>query len=576
VQAVEPAPLAQTDPSPGDAFGAATAVWGDTAMVAYQDPSKGKVHVFRRVGSAWSPESTLTVPLAFANLVYFGYSLALHQDRAVVGAPADDPVNARAFVYERSGGTWTLQATLEPASPLMNYFGLSVAVDGGTIAVGAPDFDTGQSDRTYVFVGSGAAWTQQAALSPEGPANQGSYGVAVSVTGDDLLVGAPQTNTTLEGGVFAYQRTGTTWSALGFIDPPSGSPPDGAFGNSVSAQDAVAVVGAPGVLFGSPGHTGFAFVLARTATGWSVTQTLEPTGGELNGYFGCSVALDGSVALVGAFGYNQPGRAYLFEQTGGTWTQHQALESTTAEAGAGFGYAVALAGTAGLVGQPSFFSSVAGEAWAYRVQGGIGRACGTTEDCEIGFCVDGVCCETECGGGAANDCHACSVAMGSGADGKCSPLSGVSCAGGVCELGVCLVPDSGSGGAAGSAGASGAGGTAGEAGAGGEAGEAGASGMSGSAGAAGAGGSSGAGGGDPTGGAGGETPAGGSGGGSGADAGTSGYAGAGGSSSTSTRADVEDGGFYSCGVSIPRRPRPLALVLLAAFALWFRRRSARN
>jgi hypothetical protein len=571
---MEQGALAQPPPTTkGDAFGAATAVWGDTAMVAYQDPSKGKVLVFRRVGSSWSLASTITVPPASADLVYFGYSLALQQDRAVVGAPADDPVNARAFVYERSGGTWNLQAELAPDSTEANYFGLSVAVDDGTIVVGAPDYMAGASDRTYVFVGAGAAWTQQAELAPGGPASQGSYGVAVSVTGDDLLVGAPYAATTLGGGVFAYERAGTTWTDLGFIDPPVGSPSDGSFGNSVSARGAVAIVGAPGMVFNSTNHTGFAFVLGRGATGWTATQTLEPKGGEPGGYFGCSVALVGSAALVGAFGYNQPGRAYLFEQTGGIWAQHQSFVSPTAEAGSGFGYAVALAETAAVVGQPSFFGGLVGEAWAYLVHRGVGHACATGQDCDNGLCVDGVCCETECGDGIEDDCQACSVAMGSAVNGKCSALSGVSCAGGVCDQGVCLAPDGGSAGAAGGAGASGAGGGAGEAGASGMGGSAGASGMGGSAGGAagtaGSGGSGGVGGGAPTGGTGGEGPTGGSGGDS--DAGKSGSAG-----STSARESVEDGGFYSCGVGHPRHPRPLVLVVLGVFALWFRRRFQRN
>lgn len=591
VQAVEQGALVHTDPTQGDAFGAATAVSGDTAMVGFQDPSKGKVLVFRRVGSTWSLESTITVPPAYVGLVYFGYSLALQQDRAIVGAPADDPVNARAFVYERSAATWNLQATLAPASPEANYFGLSVALDGGTIAVGAPDYATGGGDRAYVFVGSGAAWTEQAALIPGGPASQGSYGVSVSVTGDDLLVGAPYAATPSGGGVFAYRRAGTVWGNAAFIEPPSGSPSDGAFGNSVSAQGSIAVVGAPGVLFNSTGHTGLAFVLARDPGGWTATETIAPLGGELNGYFGCSVSLDGRAALVGAFGYNQPGKAYLFEEAGGVWTQHQAFVSSTAEDGSGFGYAVGLSGTAAAVGQPGFFNAKPGEAWAYRVQGGIGRACGTTDDCQTGFCVDGVCCESECGGADPNDCVVCSVAAGSGVDGTCSPLSGAKCTGGVCEQGVCVAPDGGAGGAAGAAGSGGAAGAAGSAGTGGDAGAAGTAGTSGSGGAAGAagtggsagsagtggaGGTAGASGSSPTGGTGGEGLAGGSGGGAGADAGTSGSAGTGGSSSPNSPQSAEDGGFYSCGLRFPHRPRPLVLVILGFVVLGYRRRCARD
>jgi len=68
-----------------------------------------------------------------------------------------------------------------------------------------------------------------------------------------------------------------------------------------------------------------------------------------------------------------------------------------------------------------------------------GHACSTAEECKSGYCVDGVCCDTSCGGGAANDCAACSAAAGATADGVCTPLP----AGGTCRAsaGACDVAD---------------------------------------------------------------------------------------------------------------------------------------
>ncbi len=64
--------------------------------------------------------------------------------------------------------------------------------------------------------------------------------------------------------------------------------------------------------------------------------------------------------------------------------------------------------------------------------GGGGQACSAASQCETGFCVDGVCCESECGGGARLDCQVCSVARGSSADGVCDPRP----AGGTCRIAV--------------------------------------------------------------------------------------------------------------------------------------------
>ena len=74
------------------------------------------------------------------------------------------------------------------------------------------------------------------------------------------------------------------------------------------------------------------------------------------------------------------------------------------------------------------------ETWEGYVRG---NSCVTDDDCHTGHCVDGVCCQTACGGGNPNDCVACSVAAGGSADGVCTPLAdGTSCDdGNVCTEG---------------------------------------------------------------------------------------------------------------------------------------------
>ncbi len=67
-----------------------------------------------------------------------------------------------------------------------------------------------------------------------------------------------------------------------------------------------------------------------------------------------------------------------------------------------------------------------------------GTACAANSQCATGYCVDGVCCTSACGGGLAGDCMACSVAAGAAADGTCGPVAkGTTCraAAGVCDTG---------------------------------------------------------------------------------------------------------------------------------------------
>jgi len=71
-----------------------------------------------------------------------------------------------------------------------------------------------------------------------------------------------------------------------------------------------------------------------------------------------------------------------------------------------------------------------------------GAACTSASSCSTKFCVDGVCCDKECGGGT-NDCEACSKAKGASADGTCTPVTipcndGDACTtGDTCQAGQC-------------------------------------------------------------------------------------------------------------------------------------------
>lgn len=73
-----------------------------------------------------------------------------------------------------------------------------------------------------------------------------------------------------------------------------------------------------------------------------------------------------------------------------------------------------------------------------------GETCADAAECESGFCADGVCCTTECGGGAL-DCQACSRVAGAAVDGTCGPATATACTDGsactthdTCDAGVCM------------------------------------------------------------------------------------------------------------------------------------------
>src|SRR4029453_9616491 len=94
-------------------------------------------------------------------------------------------------VFVRSGTTWTeQQRLLAPDGAANDWFGSAVSVSGDTLVIGAPrdDFEKGSA---YVFVRSGTTWTYQQKLMASDGATNEDFGLTVSVSGDTAVVGAP-------------------------------------------------------------------------------------------------------------------------------------------------------------------------------------------------------------------------------------------------------------------------------------------------------------------------------------------------------------------------------------------------
>jgi FG-GAP repeat len=124
----------------------------------------------------------------------FGWSVAISGSTAVVGADAKNSNTGAAYVFTRSGSTWTRQAELTSSDGAANdFFGLSVAISGSTAVVGAPGKNT-FTGAAYVFTRSGSAWSQQAELTASGGVGGDDFGVSVALSGSTTAAGAPFKN----------------------------------------------------------------------------------------------------------------------------------------------------------------------------------------------------------------------------------------------------------------------------------------------------------------------------------------------------------------------------------------------
>src|SRR2546428_3104365 len=233
---------------------AATGINGDQADNSMLN--SGAVYIFARTGSTWSQQAYVKASNTGEadEGDQFGYSIGLTGDgnNLVVGAIGEDSAatgvngnqkdnsaqgSGAAYVFSRSGSTWSQQAYLQAANSGSNFlFGYSVAFsgDGSTIVVGS--FDEGGSSReingpydrraggtgaAYIFTRSGASWSQQAYLKAKEGDRQDSNGcwVAISDDGNTVAAGAAAAITTVGG------RTLLPRGPPGVVGGPGGQSP---------------------------------------------------------------------------------------------------------------------------------------------------------------------------------------------------------------------------------------------------------------------------------------------------------------------------------------------------------------
>ncbi len=293
-----------------------------------------------------------------------GYAVATDGFFMAVGAPGSNDTGVAAgkvYMYIKGDFDWDLFGSIVPEDPLAGMrFGASVAVDGDTVVVGAPQDDEfgSSAGAVYVYTRSGMTWILQDELADTTGTPAGRlFGFDVNIDGDDLAIGAYGDSSlgAETGAAYVYTRTAGTWSQQQKIIP-SGIAAADQVGYSVDIHNGTLVIGAP--KDGDNGaESGSAHVYTRSGTVWSLEQKLTASDGDSNDLFGFDVALDGDEIVAGApddeAAVNLSGSAYAFERSGTVWTQSQKVTINHSAGGDKFGYSVSVvSGVHLLVGAP--------------------------------------------------------------------------------------------------------------------------------------------------------------------------------------------------------------------------------
>ncbi len=246
---------------------------------------------------------------------------------------------------------------------------VAVSADGNTAIVGGGQ-DNNSAGAAWVFVRSGSTWTQEGPkLIPSGQSSTASLafgsGVALSADGNTALIGASG-EANEKGAAWIFTRSGSSWTQSSSMLTPSDENGQALFGEHValSADGNTALIAGRGDNNG----TGAAWVFTDSGSGWAQQgPKLTAPGG--SGDFASAVALsgDGTTALIGQISNQGGGGAWAFVRSGSTWTaQVPQLTPSDASGHADFGWSVALSGdgNTAMVGGP-FDNNLAGAAWVF-------------------------------------------------------------------------------------------------------------------------------------------------------------------------------------------------------------------
>lgn len=263
-------------------------------------------------------------------------------------------------------------------STLGQQTGEAVAIDGNVAVLGAPyDDDFGViSGAAYVYERQAGVWTMAAKLTASDAVADDRFGITVAVDQGVIVIGTryKQDMGYGTGAAYVFERVGGAWTQTQKLlasDAQVGQ----FFAHSVAVSGSVILVGA--YLDDELGlGAGAAYVFERIGGSWIETQRLTASDGTLDDRFGWAVAASGDVLFIGAHGNDdlgvQSGAAYVFQREGGLWVEKQKLLPSDPQELARFGYSLDVQDDWALVGCPFFAKGGTnqGAVYAYRLTGG--------------------------------------------------------------------------------------------------------------------------------------------------------------------------------------------------------------
>ncbi|MEM1055385.1 MAG: T9SS type A sorting domain-containing protein [Bacteroidota bacterium] len=360
--------ITASDAADGDVFGQSVSLDGDRVLIGarFNDHSglvnPGSAYVLDLIGGTWTETQKITASDA-ADGDVFGQSVSLDGDRVLISTTEDSHSGSlrvgSAYVFDLTAGVWSETQKIIASNPTdTDFFGVAISLEGDRALIGSFDTHSGLpgAGSAYVFDVFGALWSETQKTTAVSAENTDNFGTSVAMDGNRAIVGSFRRNHsgfTLAGTAHIFELVSGTWVQTAELIASDAASFD-FFGSSVSLDGDRALVGAYLAEAGSIPAAGAAYVFDFSGASWNQTQKLTASDAANFDAFGWSVSLDGDRALIGAYdddhsGGTDAGSAYVFDLSGGAWSETQKLTASDAAGTDRFGFDVSLSGDRVLV-----------------------------------------------------------------------------------------------------------------------------------------------------------------------------------------------------------------------------------
>jgi len=297
-----------------DAFGRSTGVWGNYLIAGapgYND-TKGAAWIFEYIDGKWINKILLENSKG-QDYDFFGLSCAITENYAIVGAYGENKLTGAAYIYNKKDNNWVFQQKLLASDGKNDdYFGFSVAIYKDIAVIGAyKDNDPElMSGSVYVFMIQDDSWVEKAKLKASDVSEMGYFGYDVDIYQDLIVVGSRKNNDNSPepGAAYIFRNNNNSWKQESIIKANDSSEFD-FFGSSVSIFGNYILVGS----VNSNNKAGAAYVFTINMDQWNQIKKLNASQPSLNSKYGASVAIYNDDIAIGAYMENdEAGSVYLY------------------------------------------------------------------------------------------------------------------------------------------------------------------------------------------------------------------------------------------------------------------------